>query len=54
MISCTVSLYIATLGGNVRFCRSECDKFVAVQGERTPLLLLYWHATGVIGRFEKQ
>jgi len=36
-----------------RICRSECDRCVAVQGERNPLLLLYWHAAGVIGRFEK-
>jgi Glyoxalase-like domain len=40
-------------GSRPRICRSECDRCVAVQGERKPLLLLYWHAAGVIGRFEK-
>ena len=47
-----VSLYIATLEMNVLNCRSECDTCVALQvsgsgGRR------YWHAAGVIGRYEK-
>jgi glyoxalase superfamily protein len=40
-------------GSMPRICRSECDRCVAVHGERKPLLLLYCHAAGVIGRFEK-